>query len=57
MSAVTDREYMIRRLRLLHEGGALVGTPEENLARHDQAYADLLRVRAENQDNRDLIGG
>ena len=46
---MTAREYMTQRLRLLHEGKALTGTPEEYLARHDQAQVDLLRLRAENE--------
>lgn len=55
---MNDRDYRTARLRLLYEGRELVGTPEEHLARHDQACADLLRVRAENQtdhNNLDLI--
>ncbi len=57
---MSDREYMIARLKLLSEGGVLVGTPEEYLARHDQAQVDLLRLRAANErrpDNLDLVGG
>jgi hypothetical protein len=46
---MTDREYRIARLKLLHEGGALTGTPEEHLARHDQAQEDLKRLRKENE--------
>jgi hypothetical protein len=49
---MTDREYRIARLQLLHEGGALTGTPEEHLARHDQAQEDLKRLRQENSDAR-----
>jgi hypothetical protein len=45
---MTDREYRIARLKMLHEGGALVGTPEENLALHDRAQEDLYRLRKEN---------
>jgi hypothetical protein len=57
---MNNSEYRRTRLQLLHEGGALVGTPDEHLARHEQAQIDLLRVRAENEPDRnnlDLIGG
>lgn len=57
---MNNSEYRRARLQLLHEGGALVGTPEEHLARHAQAQSDLLRLRAENETDRnnlDLIGG
>ena len=50
------RAYMVARLRLLHEGRALAGTPDEYLERHERADADLLRLRGEN-DNLDLVGG
>ncbi len=53
-------DYMRARLKLLAEGGVLVGTPEEFIARHEQAYVDLLRLRAANErrpDNLDLVGG
>jgi hypothetical protein len=46
---MTDREYRVARLKLLHEGGALVGTPEENLALHDRAQRELYENRKENQ--------
>jgi len=36
---MTDREYMRARLKLLAEGGVLVGTPEEYIARHEAANA------------------
>lgn len=53
-------DYMRARLKLLAEGGALVGTPEQFIARHEQAQVDLLRLRAELRpapDNLDLVGG
>ena len=50
------RAYMVARLRLLHEGRALAGTPDEYLERHERADADLLRLRTDN-DNLDLVGG
>ena len=53
-------DYMRARLKLLAEGGALAGTPEQFIARHEQAYVDLLRLRAANErrpDNLDLVGG
>jgi hypothetical protein len=50
------RAYIASRLRLLHEGRALVGTPDEYLERHERADADLLRKRADH-DNLDLVGG
>ncbi len=52
---MSDREYMIAGLKLLYEGGVLVGTPEEYIKRHEQAQVDLLRLRAD-KENRDLVG-
>jgi hypothetical protein len=43
---VSGREYMAHRLRLLSEGRELAGTPEQYIARHDQALVDLLRLRS-----------
>lgn len=57
---MSARDYMIARLRLLSEGGALTGTPEEYLQRHDQAQVDLKRLREQNARptaNLDLVGG
>lgn len=50
--AMSPREYMAARLKLLDEGGVLTGTVDEHLERHEQAQEDLKRLRQENSDAR-----
>jgi len=59
-SSHARRAYMMARLRLLHEGQVLTGTPEEYIERHEAANAERAAARLAQvhlDDNMDLIGG